>query len=809
MKIKKFDSKEFINSSNLIWLSLFFIPSFIQEVRISSLLKFLNSYFVQPWASLVGLLFIFYWFLRSSLNIKCQIAKWSFPLLFWAFKGLDYNSNWTINAAIILFIAIYLIFIIIIIYHTYLSTKNQNPKSSQGLLSDDPIEYSLEEKDSYGRKDYAKSIVKEIKETSNKRAFNIAITGAWGSGKTSFLNLIKGFMENYKDQHFFIVSYNPWDFKEDKIIGIDLLKTISNDLSKEKEIQEKFKRLMLSLQGVNQNPFYKIIPFWLLGLNKEKSINDHRKEIGQILQNKNKKLVIFLDDLDRLNGEEILEVFKTIRNSFDISNTFFVLGFDIDYVADQIKEKVNRNSDVIRNSGKDRSIEYLDKIFQMRLNMPSNSDFDFIKLLESKLNVLLDSRVLTFLREIFTKLTYRDIILISNGFKVFDNSTGSNNDFDATAVVLIQIISLKYPELYSFLSYNDEEIIRTYQPLLFPNGARKRSFPQSSVTAKLQNANSSELIIEKLKVCLVYCMTPQNNFELSKKIYNSYFKFKTHNSLISRSALYVAINESDQDFINKHLGTEKEADLFNNLEISLTEYNKLDQDQIEFITKNLINNEARLLSSEKSLKQLLKTNVFNYRTNYVLKNEDIFKAKNFLEYLDEQNFSIEIRFRIIAKFWYIDSNSLNFLQDFFHLCLNENNPESGYIFKLLYMDLWPQNTHIIFQPRFKEIKIFRQNIKDLMLSNFEKNPIKFIQPFIFKLTNNSLEKYSYNPAIGSINEIIPKLDTSNSKQFILKEWLTRNSFQDLNGNFEFHQFEYQDVFEEEYEAIDFLFLSEY
>lgn len=296
-------------------------------------------------------------------------------MVFWAFLGIRNNGLWQINPAIILLLAAYLTFVLSILYHVALTIfgRNINDEVNHGLVSDDPIE-SNEENDSFNRRDYARSIVSEIRKTVNKRAFNIAIAGAWGSGKTSFLNLIKGEMDKEVDAEkvkFITVNYNPWDFKEDKIIGLDLLKTISHELANEKELQEKFKGLMVSLQGMNQSPWYKVIPYFLSGYSKEKSINEYREEIGTALQDQNKKLVIFLDDLDRLDGGEILEVFKTIRNSFDIANTFFVLGFDIDYVTDQIKDKVKGNDQNIR------ALEYLEKIFQMRLFMPSISDYSY------------------------------------------------------------------------------------------------------------------------------------------------------------------------------------------------------------------------------------------------------------------------------------------------------------------------------------------------------------------------------------------------------------------------------------------------
>ncbi len=287
---------------------------------------------------------------------------------------------------VIIFIDI--LFSVLILWTTFdiLKPDRYNPELNHGLISDDPIE-SDEENDSFARKDYARSIVSEIRKTVNKRAFNIAVTGAWGSGKTSFLNLIKGEMDREVDNEkvtFITVNYNPWDFKEDKIIGLDLLKTISHELANEKDLQEKFKGLMVSLQGLNKDLWYKVIPYFLSGFHKDKSISEYRKDIGKILKQDKKKLVIFLDDLDRLDGDEILEVFKTIRNSFDIANTIFILGFDIDYVITQIE-------DMVKGKENGRALEYLDKIFQMRLFMPSNVDFDYEQnlkdLLYEKINV--------------------------------------------------------------------------------------------------------------------------------------------------------------------------------------------------------------------------------------------------------------------------------------------------------------------------------------------------------------------------------------------------------------------------------------
>ncbi|MBK8819062.1 MAG: hypothetical protein IPN49_08205 [Saprospiraceae bacterium] len=170
---------------------------------------------------------------------------------------------------------------------------------------------------------------------------------------------------------------------------------------------------MASLPSVDQRPLYKIVSFFLNGFSASYSIDYYRKVIGASLRKQNKKLVIFLDDLDRLDGDEILEVFKIIRNSFDIANTFFIIGFDLDYVISQIKEKIN--------SDLEKSITYLDKIFQLKINLPSISDYNWIKEFDQLALKHLKLNEDSFNLYSFPIDSQRELIKLINSFKVLFN----------------------------------------------------------------------------------------------------------------------------------------------------------------------------------------------------------------------------------------------------------------------------------------------------------------------------------------------------------------------------------------------------
>jgi hypothetical protein len=556
MKGFKEELNRYLIIENVLWIFLILLPFLLKDsvIRESIQFKYFDYFRTIPFLILIGVIIIL-WNIKSKINIRMFIFKWFFPVCLWINLYLPKEEN---GVFIIIFIDI--LYCVLILYATYeiLKPDNYNPKLNHGLISDDPIE-SDEENDSFGRKEYSRSIVSEIRKTVNKRAFNIAITGAWGSGKTSFLNLIKGDMQNYEKykSQFIKVKYNPWDFKEDKIIGLDLLKTISHELANEKELQEKFKGLMVSLQGMNQSPWYKVIPNLLIGFSSEKSINEYREEIGKALQDQNKKLVIFLDDLDRLDGDEILEVFKTIRNSFDIANTFFILGFDIDYVVEQIKDKVKG----------ERSLEYLEKIFQMRLFMPSNSDYNYYleykQLVKSHFNI----EIKTTFDSTYQINSKRILFQLINSLKVFFNKE-QTDDYDFKALVYIEYIKIKYPQFYENITTNFDKVLNSYNSIKASHFSVKgESLENSWDIFKRENSQTPvNSTCFKMFECFFEKLDKNEEYKVKREEFSKYFKYSLQREEFSFALLKSIIGEENKVLLYDNLTDKNRNSLYDKID---------------------------------------------------------------------------------------------------------------------------------------------------------------------------------------------------------------------------------------------------
>ena len=219
-----------------------------------------------------------------------------------------------------------------------------------------PIHGALEDK--LGYVSYAEEIAARLNSSHFDDAFAIGINGKWGSGKSSFMNLVKEKLDQ-KDRIF--VDFKPWNAHEPQAIIKDFFQTVQAAIAPyyatlAKEIRDYGKKLMeLHDHAIPQN--------LLAGLNiltnHSESLSAQYEEINENLKRTGLQLIIFIDDLDRLDKGEIQEVIRIIRNTANFYNTIYLVAYDREYLLTAIKEQ---NSYQYQH--------FLEKIFQLEVNLP-------------------------------------------------------------------------------------------------------------------------------------------------------------------------------------------------------------------------------------------------------------------------------------------------------------------------------------------------------------------------------------------------------------------------------------------------------
>lgn len=263
--------------------------------------------------------------------------------------------------------------------------------------NDKPIFKS--EEDIFKREPIAQNISDFIVHRScntSKDSYCIGIYGKWGEGKTSLANIIEEKLLQNKKDNIVIAKYNPWLLKDQESILYDFFNTISKeDLGLEtiKCIKEYGALVSLGLKGISMltaQPLLATIGFSLEKLikvlpNHNQSVSKLKEKVNKSIIKSGKHLVVFVDDLDRLDKVEIHSVLKLIRQNTDFVNTTYVLMMDYVVVSNSLQSFYSECDD--NNSGQ----KYLKKIVQFPLHLPVIQEQYLESFLFDKLNSLFES----------------------------------------------------------------------------------------------------------------------------------------------------------------------------------------------------------------------------------------------------------------------------------------------------------------------------------------------------------------------------------------------------------------------------------
>ena len=209
-------------------------------------------------------------------------------------------------------------------------------------------------------------------------SFTIGITGSWGSGKTTFYKLIRKKLK--EEGKFGICEFQPWQVVNYTQLSSQFFVTFKQYLINQGVLPEsdlisnisKYAGVLESIPEVSS--FAKPI-INAIQAHEDSTLQTLHDQIGDILAEK-KFLTAVIDDLDRLNQNELMEVLRLIRVSANFRNVLFVVTYDKDHI-----------SKVMREHGK----EYLKKIVNVEINLPPIENYKYMNLLLGNISRIVPS----------------------------------------------------------------------------------------------------------------------------------------------------------------------------------------------------------------------------------------------------------------------------------------------------------------------------------------------------------------------------------------------------------------------------------
>lgn len=479
---------------------------------------------------------------------------------------------------------------------------------SINIHTDSPIKDLHEDK--FGRATLVELLAKSIKNKceSEHESLCIGIYGKWGEGKTSFVNMLKQKIKlDNPTLSKAVVDFNPWIINEEKGLIKDFFKTIAgNAEGKLKEFIAKYGGFIAySAQivgnvvapglGVSFKKHVKELNKYILKAS-EISIEQQKEDISKELVGSNKHLIVFIDDIDRLDCDEMHAVFRLVRQVANFKNTIYVLSLDEERVAKSIGKYFGEGCE---SDGR----LFLEKIIQIPIVLPQIQGNVLKRLLREELEQVFDSCGLSGVLEvpdIVEKIyplfeTYREIIRYKNQLQFFFPLV--HTEVNHSDYCILEAIKTLNPKAYNLIRDNKPYMLMNLPMTYVPKDTSrdKRALVQKEY-ADLKERVAELFPLSKqeaVRAIMTYYLQETANDEkkvrlkrLCSEIYfDRYFLQSTPNNFIKDADLD-SFNASSVDSIKDWIRS-KEC-FYTDAEIARALFCRFNRDPLKDIIRNNI-----------------------------------------------------------------------------------------------------------------------------------------------------------------------------------------------------------------------------
>ncbi len=246
--------------------------------------------------------------------------------------------------------------------------------------------FDADDKLHVGREQMVKTIVDQVRKLKHDdSSFTIGLEGGWGSGKTTLLNKIKSELIGTTDEHGMIVEvveFSPWAYPDGKSLSVEFLYELRDVLSKH-SFRARFV-INAYINALAEKSTNLVQLFTSLFFPRE-SLQNVKAKLSDLLRFHRVKLVVIIDDLDRLDADEMAEVFKMLRNTGDLPNAVYLVAYSKNHVEALFAGKKVKGDNSIGTG-------YLEKVINVELDINTiNKESYWIEVQKEIETILYDS----------------------------------------------------------------------------------------------------------------------------------------------------------------------------------------------------------------------------------------------------------------------------------------------------------------------------------------------------------------------------------------------------------------------------------
>jgi hypothetical protein len=235
---------------------------------------------------------------------------------------------------------------------------------------------------------YVDPLVGIITDPRTETPFTIGVFGVWGSGKSSLLRMIEEQLESGHAARVVCVRFNPWVHRRETDMIVPLLHALRDRLDQDRghRFAETVKELGTIILHLGTDQILRRLTMNAVNLEKigtlsqqyaeaQGMVESRTRNLRAVLQGeadrlagKNTRLVFLVDDLDRCEPDQIIDLLESVKLFLDLRNIVFVIAVAKEVVDRGIAVKYQPFgfTDAYQAVIGD---EYLDKIIQLPLHL--------------------------------------------------------------------------------------------------------------------------------------------------------------------------------------------------------------------------------------------------------------------------------------------------------------------------------------------------------------------------------------------------------------------------------------------------------
>lgn len=273
------------------------------------------------------------------------------------------------------------------------------------LTADRPI--TTAEEDLFDRQTYVHSLADALRHADAEHGLVVGINGPWGSGKTSLKNLLIEEMITTRSQgvdaHF--IEFEPWMFSGSGRLVSLMFSQIAQDLHPKSEMakrnaaraaqaagkisefvdahEDEIKEVIgcIPVPGLRTVTKQTLKAFRLVAQASNPQSDDidklaqRREKLKKNLSKSDSRIIVFIDDLDRLMDDEIIDMLRAVKAVGDLPNMTYVLLYDREVLTKSLDKTCHNKGD-----------EFLEKIIQVPIRLPEPPQEQIKRILEKKIH---------------------------------------------------------------------------------------------------------------------------------------------------------------------------------------------------------------------------------------------------------------------------------------------------------------------------------------------------------------------------------------------------------------------------------------